>query len=373
MTTALRFLLSDSARLMSLLAGLVFIVLVGLSALTSLGFEVRLLVALALIGWALILFGPRAQAWLDRRLRGDSHHDFAQRLVLELLQATDLSDLGALWHRTLDRLYAPTRREARPVERVARNARGTQLQVPDVLGPGWVLESPRRALASFDMRDEELARHAWQLFEPVRTAFMAFDQGKRRERERLADDLRMHIEMPLQGIASRPDAALLAEGFERCAAQIEAVRLGLLGEPSTVDALLTEQQGECLRRLAEAGIACAAPGNTAWPATMVDARTSAYLRSLLREATTNVIRHAGARNARFMVRADDQARTVVIELEDDGRGIEATSIRAGQGLGNMRRRAAAIGATVQWVPVGGGGTRVVLQWSPAAKNAGGKA
>lgn len=370
MSTAVRVLLADSARLLSLLAGLAFTALVAAGALTSLDLEGRVLVALALMGWTLILFGPRAQAWLDDRVRGTLHHQAPQRLVEDLLRTADLADLASLWRRTIDRVFAPALRESQPVHRVSRDTRGTLLSVPDVAGAGWVLRSPRRALAMYDERDEELARQLWQLVEPVREAFLAFELGKRRERERLAEVLMMQIEMPLHGIGARPDAAPLADRFERCAAQIEAVRLDLLGEPCTIEAALLEQQNECATRLAEAGIACIVRCEAVVPSTALDARRSAYLRSLMREAVTNVIRHSGAQNASLAIRMDDQTSTLYIELEDDGRGFDPATVAGGQGLMNMRRRAAAIGATAQWVQPPSGGTRVVLEWSQAGRETG---
>jgi signal transduction histidine kinase len=59
-----------------------------------------------------------------------------------------------------------------------------------------------------------------------------------------------------------------------------------------------------------------------------------------REALSNVRRHAGASTVRLVLtRADARA---VLEIADDGRGLEAQA-RRGQGLDNMRARAARLG------------------------------
>jgi two-component system sensor histidine kinase DesK len=60
----------------------------------------------------------------------------------------------------------------------------------------------------------------------------------------------------------------------------------------------------------------------------------------LREAVTNVVRHAGARTCRVTVRADDA--TLRLEVADDGRGATAE----GNGLRGMRERVEALGGTV---------------------------
>jgi two-component system sensor histidine kinase DesK len=72
----------------------------------------------------------------------------------------------------------------------------------------------------------------------------------------------------------------------------------------------------------------------------------------LREAVTNVVRHAGARNV--TIRAGmEEAGVVVLEVIDDGRG---GADPEGAGLTGMRERIAALGGTVE--REGASGTRV---------------
>ena len=79
---------------------------------------------------------------------------------------------------------------------------------------------------------------------------------------------------------------------------------------------------------------------------------------IIQESLTNVIRHARAATARIAIaygRAD-----VVIEIEDDGRGVEDHSAEAGGGNGllGMRERAAAVGGDLEAGPRAAGGFRV---------------
>jgi two-component system sensor histidine kinase DesK len=63
----------------------------------------------------------------------------------------------------------------------------------------------------------------------------------------------------------------------------------------------------------------------------------------LREAVTNVVRHAGAANCTLSLALDDGA--IVLRVADDG-GTAHAGIRHGNGLTGMRERAAALGGTV---------------------------
>jgi signal transduction histidine kinase len=83
---------------------------------------------------------------------------------------------------------------------------------------------------------------------------------------------------------------------------------------------------------------------------------------IVREALTNVRKHAAARRVAIRVTVEDEH--LVVEIEDDGRGFDpvtmgATSAdRTGLGLAGIRERAAAIGGSVEWRGAPGGGTIV---------------
>lgn len=79
---------------------------------------------------------------------------------------------------------------------------------------------------------------------------------------------------------------------------------------------------------------------------------------IVQESMTNVVRHARAATARVAIayrRAD-----VVIQVEDDGRGVKAGGEPAGGGNGliGMRERATALGGDLEAGPQAGGGFRV---------------
>jgi len=84
----------------------------------------------------------------------------------------------------------------------------------------------------------------------------------------------------------------------------------------------------------------------------------------VREALTNVRKHAEAQRVTIRVRREDEA--VTVEIEDDGRGFDPDRVGAAgsdwphHGLAGMRERAAAAGGTVEWRRAGPRGTLVRL-------------
>jgi signal transduction histidine kinase len=79
---------------------------------------------------------------------------------------------------------------------------------------------------------------------------------------------------------------------------------------------------------------------------------------IVQESLTNVIRHAGAREATVSIRYEPD--TVVVEIDDDGRGATngALSATDGHGLAGMRERAAALGGRLEAGPAPPRGFRV---------------
>ncbi|QNQ89965.1 hypothetical protein GP475_04385 [Corynebacterium poyangense] len=78
---------------------------------------------------------------------------------------------------------------------------------------------------------------------------------------------------------------------------------------------------------------------------------------VLREATTNIVRHAQASHVDIRVTADK------LQISDDGVGIDHDERKGGNGLTSMNERVAAAGGTVAIEAAPGGGTRVFVTMS----------
>jgi signal transduction histidine kinase len=66
---------------------------------------------------------------------------------------------------------------------------------------------------------------------------------------------------------------------------------------------------------------------------------------IVQEALTNVLKHAKARTVAIRLRM--QERALVIDIVDDGRGLQSAKPHAGHGLNNMRARASHLGARLE--------------------------
>jgi signal transduction histidine kinase len=92
------------------------------------------------------------------------------------------------------------------------------------------------------------------------------------------------------------------------------------------------------------------------PLSVVDAALADHAEAVVREAVSNVVRHAGARSVTVSVTVDDN---LTIGVSDDGAGISADITPSG--LANLAARAHECGGQFTIAPRPGGGTRLV--WS----------
>jgi two-component system nitrate/nitrite sensor histidine kinase NarX len=91
---------------------------------------------------------------------------------------------------------------------------------------------------------------------------------------------------------------------------------------------------------------------------------TSHLLAIASEGLSNVIRHSRATRARIAVDSGpDDVGSTLLQIEDDGRGFDrsAAARHGHQGLSNMRERADAIGATIDWETPPRGGTRVMVR------------
>ncbi len=80
------------------------------------------------------------------------------------------------------------------------------------------------------------------------------------------------------------------------------------------------------------------------------------VRSIVREAVSNVIKHAGAKRVLVQVARDDEVVTLVIE--DDGKGFDPEAVASGHGLNILQRRVAAQKGSLRWSRPKTGGARL---------------
>ncbi len=123
----------------------------------------------------------------------------------------------------------------------------------------------------------------------------------------------------------------------------------ILIDASAPQALLADALGSLRYRINQR--LEAAPVQVQWSLDLAElpplpATTGLQLLRLVQEALTNALRHSGGHQIQVSARYDCDPARLRLTVTDNGRGLR-TGAREGRGLGNMRQRAARVGASLQ--------------------------
>jgi two-component system sensor histidine kinase UhpB len=91
----------------------------------------------------------------------------------------------------------------------------------------------------------------------------------------------------------------------------------------------------------------------------LDVRRRKELYLLFKEAINNAAKYSGCRT--LTIRLEQRQGSLRMEISDDGSGFDVEQVRCGNGLSNMRERAASLSGKLLIDPVIGRGTRIVLE------------
>ncbi len=250
-----------------------------------------------------------------------------------------------------------------------------------------VLDVQSRRLAGFDESDlvvlQSLAHQAAIAIENARLYEQAQQLAVMEERNRLARDLHDAVTQTLFS------ASLIAEALpavwegdreegKQLLSELRQLNRGALAEMRTLlmelrPAVLVEANlADLLRQLAEA-----VTGRTGLPVKLtvegrckLPSEVHVALYRIAQEALNNVVKHAHARQVAlslfcttFPGENGEQRRSAELQVRDDGRGFDPSSIPPDRlGLGIIRERVHAVGATLRIESQPGRGTQVTVVW-----------
>jgi PAS domain S-box-containing protein len=322
------------------------------------------------IAWALVEAAPDGIVCADEGgtilvvnrqtelLFGYGRDELLGRSIEELLPAR-LRDVHRD-HRAGYRADPRTRPMGSGTPLVGRRSDGSEFPVEISLSP---LETDHDVLVIAVVRDiAERTAAEHRLREAEREVHILEDH------ERIARDLHDIViqqlfasGMTLQGVWSRihePDVAqrvaAVVDDLDRTIREIRSVIFGLQSHESDGEA----RRAEILRMVSDERAVLGFEPRVRFDGAVeaIPEGVGSELIPTLREALSNVSRHAGAHAVWVTVEVDDE---VVLRIEDDGCGVRVGSA-PGHGLANMGERAARLGGGCDVSTRAGGGT--VVEW-----------
>ena len=238
-----------------------------------------------------------------------------------------------------------------------------------LFGITWMLARSRTQAfrAGSDLKDAnlELERANTELQRSRESLVSAREEERRRLRRDLHDGvgpqlaaLMLELETAGDLVSEKPEAsALMAKLSTRARGIVADVRHSVHAlRPPALDELgLVGALREGAIQYGPAGLRVSVE-NTG-DLSQLPAAVEVACYRIAQEALANVVRHAGASACSIRMHLDEEACVLVVEVEDDGRGIREDD-RAGVGMISMRERTEELGGTCTVKPLAGGGTLV---------------
>ena len=200
---------------------------------------------------------------------------------------------------------------------------------------------------------------AWLLRRPRRSDVVANptldEQALSDERERIYADLHDDLGAKLLQLVHTAEHPRQADLARAVLQDLRDVVTRSRGEPGRLGDVLADIRAEATQRLAAVNITLDWQQSDSDVDPQLDQQQALHLFRIVREAISNVIRHAGA--TRLRVRVDATPRRLTLELSDDGVGRGGGR---GRGTDNMRERARELDGAVTWRDATGHGTKVIL-------------
>ncbi len=213
---------------------------------------------------------------------------------------------------------------------------GSMLLVPAVGSAGpLLLEYPGRGSRLFTRADSALAQESRNMLSHALESRGAYDKGVTEERSRITLDIHDNIASQLISALHSADPESKDRRIRETMAEIREMIRGSRTERLSLEESLGEFRMETGDRLDAAGITCVWKYEGVFPERLAPGLIHA-LRSVIREAITNIIRHSGATVAEILLAFSED--TMKLEIRDNGRGFDTGALSKGRGLANFHER-----------------------------------
>lgn len=293
--------------------------------------------------------------------RADRTADLLDKTTAVALTPADDHGRAKRWQELMQLLFAPLEIsicDGAAVTAVQIEQDGLVMRIPAADGlPGLRLAYAHGGRSLFRPDDAALATELIFMTGHLLDSLAAYHKGVNEERSRMARDMHDNIGAQLLAALHSCEPATKDARIREALADLrECVNHPATGTAS-LDEMLANLRMETAERLEAVGM------TLRWESPMDDpaglARTTVHaLRSIIREAVSNAIRHANAREMSIHIR--NQNSELTLEIDDDGCGFDPDTHHDGNGLINLRERLKSVGGSHE-IRSNGDGTRIAVR------------
>ena len=275
------------------------------------------------------------------RRGGEGKASFQDMLAIALAEGE--AERMVRWRALLERVFQPLKIVA-----------GEAIAKPTVIDEGAALAIPATGALPplrlvhamhgrrlFSSREQARAGELCAMLDHAIASRLAHEKGVAEERQRITSDMHDNIGVQLLGALHSRDPARKDELIRDTLADLREIINNSAGERLTLAELMADLRVEIADLLSSADIGLVWQVDTE---AQLPPQSVAAMRSILREAVGNALRHAEA--STVGIRLGDTTGGLVMMVADDGKGFDPETAPAGNGLRNMRSRATALHGTM---------------------------
>jgi signal transduction histidine kinase len=202
---------------------------------------------------------------------------------------------------------------------------------------GRALQEAELGKAHLEQRVREATAEIERNFRQL--ADLRVEQVTERERKRIAADLHDDLGAKLLTIVHTSESERISTLAREALEEMRLSVRGLTGKPVKLADALGDWRAEVVSRLAQAGIEAEWVAPEDLPQTL-SARAYVQSTRILREATSNIIKHSGASNCSVTCRVDEGDFQLIVQDNGDGISLEVDGrLDRGHGMASMKHRA----------------------------------
>ncbi len=344
------------ALLLLVVFDMVFLLVLNLSS----GVSMSLALLICGLGWL-----PLRGFFLNRMLaRSGRSRPNVFKAVVDVALSPREEAQEALWRDCLQHSFDPL--HMKPCSHLEAEPKladdGLALLLPGVgTLSSWRLEYARGGRSLFSGRDLEAAKELVVMLRHVFESRQAYEKGVSVERGRIGRDIHDNIGAQLLSALHTREEGRREDVLRGALADLRGIINDSANPDLSIEEALGDLRYETVGRLSSGGLELDWRVEEDGGAAGLSAKIMHALRSVVREAASNILKHAKASQVRILIRRSRQNLTVVIE--DDGVGFDQEAVRRGHGLTNMDARLTALNGSVTRSPgLAGKGARVTFEF-----------
>lgn len=202
---------------------------------------------------------------------------------------------------------------------------------------GRALQEAESGKAQLELRVREATAEIERNFRQL--SELRVEQVTERERKRIAADLHDDLGAKLLTIVHTSDSERISTLAREALEEMRLSVRGLTGKPVRLADALGDWRAEVVNRLAQAGIEAGWTAPEDLPQ-LLSARAYVQTTRILREATSNIIKHSGASNCTMVCRVAEGDFQFVVQDNGEGIPLELDGrLDRGHGMASMKHRA----------------------------------